>query len=47
MEDATLLFKLENETQSCKEIHTGHNEQLLNENDQVSYASLAGFCSTS
>lgn len=34
----TWLPKLANETPSCQETHTGHSNQLLNENDQVSNA---------
>ena len=36
LEAVTLLPKLTNETPSCQESHTGHSDQLLNENDQVS-----------
>lgn len=41
VEAVTLLPKLPNETPSCKDTHTGHSDQLLNENDQVSNAALA------
>lgn len=41
MEAITLLPKLPNETPSCQGTHTGHSDQLLNENDQVSNAGLA------
>lgn len=37
----TVLPKLANETPSCQETRTGPADQLLNENDQVSYAALA------
>lgn len=42
VEAVTLLPKPANETPSCQETHTGHSDQLLNENDQVSNAALAG-----
>lgn len=42
VEAVTLLPKLANETPSCQGTHTGHSDQLLNENDQVSNAALAG-----
>jgi len=41
VEAVTLLPKLANETPSCQGTHTGHSDQLLNENDQVSIAALA------
>lgn len=41
VEAVTLLPKLANETPSCQGTHTGHSDQLLNENDQVSNAALA------
>lgn len=41
VEAVTLLPKLANETSSCQRTHTGHSDQLLNENDQVSIAALA------
>lgn len=40
-EGVPLLPRLANETPSCQETHTGHSDQLLNENDQVSNAALA------
>jgi len=36
-----LLPKLAIETPSCQGTHTGHSNQLLNENGQVSKAALA------
>lgn len=42
VEAITLLPKRANETPSCQETHTGHADQLLNENDQVSNAAPAG-----
>lgn len=41
VEAVTLLPKLANETPSCLGTHTGHSDQLLNENAQVSNAALA------
>lgn len=41
VEAVTLLPKLANETPSCQGTHTGHSDQLLNENDQVSNAAPA------
>lgn len=41
VEAVTLLPKLANETPSCQGTRTGHSDQLLNENDQVSNAALA------
>lgn len=40
VEAVTLLPKPANETPSCQGTHTGHSDQLLNENDQVSNAAL-------
>lgn len=40
VEAVTLLPKPTNETSSCQRTHTGHGDQLLNENDQVSNAAL-------
>lgn len=39
-EAVTSLPKLANETPSCQGARTGHSDQLLNENDQVSYVAL-------
>lgn len=41
VEAVALLPKLANETPSCLGTHTGHSDQLLNENAQVSKAALA------
>lgn len=41
VEAVTLLPKLANETPSRQGTRTGHSDQLLNENDQVSDAALA------
>lgn len=41
VEAVTWLLELANETPSCQGTHTGHSDQLLNENDQVSNANLA------
>lgn len=46
VEAVTLLPKLANETPSCQGTHTGHSDQLLNENDQVSNAAPARVDST-
>ena len=42
VEAVTLLPKPANETPSRQGTHTGHSDQLLNENDRVSNAALAG-----
>lgn len=42
MAAVTLHPKRPNETPSCQGTHTGHNDQLLNENGQVSNVPLAG-----
>lgn len=42
VEAVTFLPKLANETPSRQGTRTGHSDQLLNENDRVSNAALAG-----